>query len=65
MFLYCSHLNLGTVVRLASLSRTWVKPVHRIARTQLCINTADIPTLSKLLNSTYDRHKSALIEIIQ
>ena len=65
VLLYCGHLNLAAVVRLASLSRAWVKPMHQAAQTQACIKITDIPRLSIILNSTFDWHESALIELIQ
>ena len=62
--MYCSHWNVGAIVRLASLSRAWVKPMHQVVQTQACVNVSDIPRLSTMLNSTFDWHKSTSIEII-
>ena len=63
IILYGRHCGLGAVARFASISRSWVKPIVRLAKTHI-VNLGAVPRISNRRGERFDWKKTALVERI-
>ena len=64
-FFYTSHLDLAAFLRLAAISRSWVKPMGQLSLYVPAINVRLLPQFSYMLNTDFEwlkyTHKQSLV----
>ena len=54
VFFYTSHLDVAAFLRLAAISRSWVKPMNQLSLHVPAINVRKMPKFSYMLNTDFE-----------
>ena len=57
VFIYTSHLDVAALLRLAAVSRSWVKPMNQLSLHIPAINVRKMPQFNYMLNTDFERLK--------